>query len=114
MIDGDPRLPAHVEVSSIIRMAEASGGMASVLARGERDAGTILLVMICRGMDPQLYERMPNPAGQRRFILTKSQSIEKKDEFSEYLARRHRQDPDIWIIEVDIDHPQRFVEELPV
>ena len=45
----DARLPTHVEVSGLIRAVEAAGGFATVLSKGERDAGTIALVALERG-----------------------------------------------------------------
>ena len=84
-----------------------------VLSKGEKDAGTILLVTIYRGQDARLFERMPQLDGTRKFIPTKSQDPEKPREFSEYLDRRGRQDPDIWILEIDIDDPERFIDLLP-
>ena len=107
------RLPAHLEVSSLIRLVESHGGTAMVLAKGERDAGTILIVTMCRGEDVRLFERMPQMDGTRPFLATKKQDPEKPEEFPAYLDRRRRQDPDIWIIEADIDNPERFVELLP-
>ncbi|WP_252259438.1 DUF1491 family protein [Erythrobacter aurantius] len=107
------RLPAHLEVSGLIRLVESQGGTAVVLAKGERDAGTILIVTMCRGEDVRLFERMPQMDGTRPFLATKSQDLEKPEEFSEYLDRRRRQDPDIWIVEVDIANAERFVELLP-
>jgi len=109
----DARLPAHLEVASILRLAESLGGFATVLARGERDGGTILVAILCRGGPAQLYERMPGLDGSRKFVTTKSQNSDNPTEFSEYLERRRRQDPDIWIIEVDIDNPERFTAILP-
>jgi len=103
------RLPAHLEASAIIRRAEAQGGFATVLAKGERDAGTILLVTLCHGKDAALHERMPQLDGSRSFVATKREDAEKPWEFSEYLARRRQQDPDTWLIEVNIADPQRFV-----
>ena len=38
------RLPAHLEVAGLIRAVEAAGGFATVIAKGERDAGTLLVV----------------------------------------------------------------------
>lgn len=111
---GDNRLPAHLEIAAIVRLAEAQGGSAMVLAKGERDAGTILLVTIHRGASGQLYERMPQLDGSRLFVPTKSQDNEKPHDFSDYLDRRRTQDRDIWIIEVDIDDPERFIADLPV
>lgn len=107
------RLPAHLEVSSMIRLAESNGGFAMVLHKGERDAGTILIVSMFRGTDMRLFERMPQLDGTRPFVLIKSQDIEKPNEFDEYLARRQSQDPDIWVLEVDIDDPERFIALLP-
>lgn len=108
----DARLPAHLEAGAILRLAESQGGYATVLAKGERDAGTIVLVMLCRGKASVLYERMPQRDGTRLFVATKSEEPEKQQEFSEYLARRHARDPDLWLIEVDIADPERFVARL--
>ncbi|MEO0418539.1 MAG: DUF1491 family protein [Pseudomonadota bacterium] len=107
------RLPAHLEIGSLIRLAETHGGSAMVLSKGERDAGTILLVTMFGGEQAQLFERMPQLDGSRAFVPTKSQDPEKPWEFSEYLERRGRQDPDTWILEIDVDNPERFIELLP-
>lgn len=107
------RLPAHLEVSSLIRLAETNGGSAMVLAKGHREAGTILLVTVYRDEGAALYERMPQLDGTRSFVQTKIQDFEKPYEFSEYLQRRHDQDPDNWVIEVDIDQAERFIALLP-
>ena len=107
------RLPAHLEISSLIRLAESNGGFAMVLSKGERDAGTILIVTMFRGNDVRLYERMPQLDGTRDFVLTKEQGSEKPKDFDDYISRRRSQDPDIWVLEVDIDDPERFIALLP-
>lgn len=94
-------------------MVEQEGGHAMVLARGERDAGTVLIVTMCRGEDTQLFERMPQLDGSRPFTPIKSQDSENPREFSEYLERRRKQDPDIWILELDVPNPEKLIEILP-
>jgi hypothetical protein len=106
------RLPAHLEASAIIRLAEAQGGFATVLAKGERDAGTILIVTLCHGKGGVLHERMPQLDGSRSFVVAKREDADNPQEFAEYLARRRRQDQDMWLIEVDIADPERFVAAL--
>ncbi|MFM7402777.1 MAG: DUF1491 family protein [Erythrobacter sp.] len=106
------RLPAHLEASAILRLAESQGGFATVLAKGERDAGTVLVVTLCRGAAAALYERMPQLDGSRKFLAAKRENHENPQEFPEYLAGRRRQDSDIWLIEVDIADPERFVAAL--
>lgn len=107
------RLPAHLEVGAIRRLAETQGGQAMVLAKGERDAGTILIVTMFRGCNAELYERMPQLDGTRSFVRAKQQDTEKPMEFQEYLDRRKSQDPDIWLLEVDIEDAERFIAQLP-
>ena len=109
----DERLPAHLEVAAIIRLAESRNGFATVLARGERDAGTILLLTMDRGNSVTLFERMPQLDGTRVYTESRIEEPENKREFSEYLDRRKRQDPDIWIVEVDVADAQHFIELLP-
>lgn len=110
----DDRLPAHVEVGAILRLAESQGGFATVLAKGERDAGTILIVTMYRGGNARLYERMPQRDGSRSFLATKREDTDNPREFSEYLELRRRQDPDIWIIEADVACDERFIADLPL
>jgi len=109
----DVRLPAHLEVGAIRRLAESQGGNAVVLSRGERDAGTIALVMLCRGKSPALFERMPQLDGNRSFVRTREQDIENAGEFFLNLEKMRARDPDLWLIEVDVPDIQRFVAGLP-
>ncbi len=106
------RLPTHVEVSALIRAVQAQGGFATVLAKGEKDAGTILILTMEKGENGALYERMPQLDGSRKFVLVKSQDLEKPKELDEYMTRRQRQDGDIWIVELDIADAARFIATL--
>lgn len=80
-----------------------------VVNKGERDAGTIMTVITERGEDSRAYERMPQMDGSRQWQCVKKQDSENKYEFSEYLDRRRDQDPDLWIVELDIAQGERFI-----
>jgi hypothetical protein len=105
----EPRLPAHLEVGALIRRAGAEGGFASVLKRGEPDAGTILVVLTERGANARVYERMPRPDGSREWTLSRKEDVENKVEFDDWLNRRTIQDPDLWIVELDIANGERLI-----
>lgn len=105
----EPRLPAHVEVGALIRKVEAEGGFAMVIAKGERDAGTLLVLCCENGTNLRAYERMPQMDGTRKWTLTKLQDTQKPQEFTDYLDRRRRQDSDLWIVELDIANAERFI-----
>ena len=108
----DVRLPAHLEVSALIRAAEAAGGFGTVISKGERDAGVILILTMQRGGNARLWERMPRLDGRRIFEVAREQNAENKDEFQEYLARRIAGDRDIWLIELDVPDAERLVADI--
>jgi hypothetical protein len=105
----DARLPAHLEVASLIRLVNGAGGFATVLAKGERDAGTILAVLVHNGANARLYERMPQLDGTRGWACSRRQDVENPFEFQDYLTRRKVQDPDVWVVELDVAQAERFI-----
>ena len=80
-----------------------------VLHKGEREAGTILVVCAENGANRRLFERMPSLDGDRNWTLAQSEDIENKAQFDDYLSRRTAQDGDLWIIELDIADGERFI-----
>ena len=105
----EPRLPARLEVQALLRQVQAAGGFATVLAKGEVDAGTILVVTCENGSNSNLYERMPGLDGQRLWHCVKRSDPENPLEFQDYIDRRRRQDGDLWIVELDIANGERFI-----
>ncbi len=105
-----PRLPAHLEVSGLLRQVSAAGGFAAVLNKGEREAGTILVICAENGTNRRLFERMPTADGTRKWSVSKVESTENAANFDEYARRRSEQDPDLWVIELDIVNGERFID----
>lgn len=105
----EPRVPAHLEVKGLIRAVEAVGGFATVIAKGERDAGTLLVVCCENGRCAAAYERMPQSDGTRAWTLSREQSAENPQEFWDYCDRRKTQDGDLWIVELDVPDAERFI-----
>lgn len=106
----DPRLPAHVEIGGLIRAVNAAGGFGTVIKKGERDAGTFLVLCCENGTNGRLYERMPQPDGARKWTLIRTQDPEKSYELAEYCARRGSQDDDLWIVELDVAKGETFLD----
>ena len=102
-------IPAHLEVSGLMRAVESAGGFAMVIRKGQREAGAILVVLLEKGANARVYERIAHMDGSRGWTLMKAQDPEKLDEINEYLTRREGQDPDLWIVELDIANGERFI-----
>lgn len=77
--------------------------------KGEPEAGTLLVICAEKGANRRAFERMPSLEEGREWSLSFVEDVENKDLFDDYLNRRLRQDPDLWIIELDIANGERFI-----
>ena len=109
----EPRLPIKLEVGALLRQVQAAGGFGCVIAKGEPDAGTLMVVLCHNGADARAYERMPMPDGSRQWQVTRRTDPEHPQALPDYLRRRASQDGDLWIVELDIAGGERFI-GLPV
>ena len=80
-----------------------------MLARGEANAGTIMVVLADRGAPPRAYERMPQMDGTRAWTLSRTADPDDDGAFQEWLERRAAQDSDLWIVELDVPQGERFI-----
>ena len=108
----EPRLASHMLVSALIRQAEAHGGFAAVLRKGDRTAGSILLVRREKGRNPALFECFPSMDGPAYWTQVTIEDTEIEQIISDNLARRAARDPDIWILELDVPSAERFTDIL--
>ena len=106
------RLPTHLEVGALIRAVQQAGGFATVIGKGERDAGTIAIITIERGKNARLWDRMPDLDGHRRFTVSREEDPENRQDFEEYCRRRSARDPDLWLVEIELDDPQTVIPEM--
>lgn len=107
----DERLPASLEVGSIVRRAESAGDFATFLRRGDPDRGSIILVVTSRGRHVAILERMLSADGGYRWNRCGPDESGETQEVAAFLQKRARFDPDSWAIELDIANPERFIAE---
>ena len=103
------RLAAGMLVSALIRRAEQAGGSAMVLAKGDATAGALLIQLAERGVAGALLERRLDPEGAYRWSPTGPDDPEQR---GDYVARRRRSDPDLWVIELDVADGLALVNEV--
>jgi len=106
------RLAASVLVSALLRRADQEGGFGAVLARGDDQAGEILVILNERGRKTAIFERLLQPDGRYNWQAIDSQIIENEEKFSSFIERKRRFDPDLWLIELDVASAERFAAEM--
>lgn len=95
-------------VQALIRRTHAAGGFAVVLHKGDAVAGAILVQVRGAGQQICLFERMPDFSRGYQLSPAATSSWGKEDEITQYLDRRLRSDPDIWIIELDVANAEQL------
>ena len=105
----EPRVAASVLAGALIRKAQGEGGFGAVLAKGDSTAGSILVILLEKGVNPRLSS-VPAPtaacvAGERsqRIRIQANSKVHRTIE---------RFDPDSWLIELDIPSAERFAAEM--
>ena len=86
------RLPAHVEVAAVMRRAEAEGGFATLLRKGDPDRGAVTLVLEKRGEFCGILERELGPSFDYEWVFKPAGS----ESVADFIARRERFDTDFW------------------
>lgn len=105
------RLTSRIVIDALFRRVRAAGGFATVIAKGDDNAGGILALCLERGAVTSLLERASDFAGGWRWIGVGPQDVESGASRDSYIQRRQDSDPDLWVIELDIPGAERFAAE---
>ena len=96
-----PRLASGLLVSTLIRRIEQAGGHGMVLRKGDATAGGLLLLLADRGAIFSLRERGITADGLPGWIEVGPKDRDAPGVLSDYIDRRRRSDPDLWVVELD-------------
>lgn len=105
------RLPAHLEAASLIRRVEVAGGFGAVLKRGDPDRGSLILLIAGRGQHWACFERALTPDGNYGWQRVGPATGADGAALADWSQKRVRFDEDLWLIELDIADPERFIVE---
>lgn len=105
-------LRTEIWVAALIRRAQVGGAFATVAARGDPDAGAVVVKVNLLDGRAQAFAPALDAQGRRTWIDPlggETPGVEAKVE--DYLRRRRERDPDLWIVEIDDRHGRSFIED---
>lgn len=105
------RLDTQTLVSALIRRVGAAGGFATVLHKGDPVGGIILVQLLDRGRFGTLLERMTDLSGRQTMVACGPKHDSQDTEIYDYISKRKRSDPDLWLVELDVADGERFAAE---
>jgi hypothetical protein len=103
------RITSTTLVGALRRRVEAAGGHATVLTKGDEISGAVLLALADRGIVHGLRERGLAPDGSYCWVEAGPEDAGDPQTVAEYLERRRKFDPDIWVVEIDLDEPEAWL-----
>lgn len=106
------RLSTSVLVGALLRKAEADGGFAAVLAKGDENAGAVLILLSEKGSAKVLLERILQSSGSYAWQHSELGEDAPWEAARRLVERRRRYDPDLWVIELDVPSWERFAAQM--
>jgi hypothetical protein len=97
----EPRLKSKVWIQSLIRRCDLAAISAAVVARGDDDAGAILLKFNSRDNGCSVLAQVRGPAGELVWMRATGPAPVAEADAESYIERQRRRDPDLWVIEIE-------------
>ena len=112
------RVRSEIWVRAYLRRCQSEGVPVVIMRRGDEAAGAIFICIDRLDGTVRLYG--PAPAGlsasdtERRWVNCFGTRAVEQAEASQYLARQHEFDPDLWIIVIEDRAGRHFLDDLAV
>lgn len=108
------RITSELFVAQLVRRLFADGTFASVLRKGADAAGAVFVVVRRRdggiGLYGQAVQSLADEGGERRFML---ETAGDDAALSTRFEREARFDPDFWVVEIETETPERYLDLAP-
>ena len=95
----------------MVRQAETEGGFGAIVKRGHPDRRALILLVAHRGKHSACLERTLTLQGDYRWERVGPEAGADAETMADWSQKRIRFDEDLWLIELDIPDPERFIAE---
>jgi len=97
----EARLKAGIWVKALIRRCDLAAIGVAVLARGDPDAGAILLKLSPREGGCTVLAQARRPDGAAGWMRATGNAPVPEAEAEAYIDRQRKRDPDLWVVEIE-------------
>jgi hypothetical protein len=109
----EPRLKSGIWVKALIRRCDIAAIGVAVVARGDGDAGAILLKLNGREDGCTVLAQARRADGAAVWLRATGAAPVAETDADAYIARQRGRDPDLWVIEIESGLPDSVL-DMPV
>ena len=106
----EARLKSGIWVQALIRRCDRAAIGVAVAARGDKDAGAILLKLNGRDTGCTVLAQARRPDGASVWLRATGAGPVAEADADAYIARQRGRDPDLWVIEIDSGSPDSLLD----
>jgi hypothetical protein len=102
----EPRLKTGIWIKALIRRCDLAAIGVAICARGDADAGAVLIRL--SGREPGVTVLAPSRQLDGTLVWRRAPGPVPvaDDEAAAYIDRQRRRDPDLWVVEIETLSPQ--------
>jgi hypothetical protein len=97
----EARLKSGIRVKALIRRCDIAAIGAAVLARGDPDAGAIVLKLNARETGCTVLAEARRPDGTAVWMRATGAAPVPEADADAYIARQRNRDPELWVLEIE-------------
>jgi hypothetical protein len=107
----EARLKTSIQVKALIRRCDLAAIGVAVTARGDPDAGAILVKLCGRDSGTAVLSQTRRADGTLGWMRATGETPVVEADADAYIARQRQRDPDLWVVEIETAAPETVLDD---